>query len=509
MTPRGRENSDERTRTRRGALAVGRAVAVSVLLALAARPVAAHQVASRFEAPIPLELLFLGAAAAVGLTALVLALLDEPPTPRLRVGSVPPSIGRPLALCARAAFFLAFLGVLAAGVLGPRAAAENFATLFAWPLWLKGVAVVSVFAGSPWRTLSPWRTIYDALCRLEGGEIRLRSYPDAAGHWPALVSFVLLVGVAENLTQIPRFPAATAAVFAVYALVALVGAVVFGRTWFERADAFEVLYDLLGRVAPLSVKAREGEGWTVELRAPWRDCSTPLATRTQTAFVVAMVYTVTFDGFAESPVYRSVYFGVREAFGVGPTVGVVLYEVGLVGFLLAYLGVVVAVERLGRIARTRGDADEGTPGAGAEPDGGRADAGGEALAPATLAFGGTLVPIAAGYELAHNYGFVATYLGKLPAVAGFHSVDLLWWLSLPMFWIAQVAFVVAGHVVAVVAADAVVKRRLAARRTAADDADVAREPTKRRALVSHAPLVALMVGYTVLSLWVISLPVAT
>ncbi|RDI71398.1 hypothetical protein [Halopelagius longus] len=509
-------STGRRLRTRTGATTGARTVArtllVAVVLSLAARPVAAHQFSSRFDAPIPLELLYGGAAVAVGATAVLLAAVDETPTLRRRLFAVPRSVGRAASAAARAAFFLAFVGVLVAGLVGPRAAAENFATLFTWSIWVKGVGLVAIAAGSPWWALSPWRTLYDALCRLEGGEIRLRAYPAGLGHWPALAWFVVLVGVAENLTQVPQLPTATAVVVAVYALVTLAGALLFGREWFERGDVFEVLYDLLGRTAPLSATPRDGGGWVVGLRAPWRDCSAPLSTRTLTAFVVAMVYTVTFDGFAESPLYQSLYFGVREAFGVGPSVSVVLYEAGLFGFLLAYVLVVVAVDRLTRLARGRsgseGDGSRGDPEAKADGGGGRAS---DSVSPppsAALAFGGTLLPIAAGYEVAHNYAFVATYVGRLPTLAGFDSADPLWWLSIPAFWISQVVLIVAGHVVAVVAADAAVRRRLTVGRIQSGDGTRRRAPSKRWALLAHAPLVALMVGYTALSLWVVSLPVA-
>ncbi|SFF87745.1 hypothetical protein SAMN04488063_0625 [Halopelagius inordinatus] len=490
------------TGRRRRRRTVGRAAFVTLLVSLAARPVAAHQFASRFDAPVPVEFVAGGAAVAVGVTAAILATGAETPTVRRRVVEVPGAVGRSVSLAARAAFLLAFVWVLVAGLTGPRAAARNFATLFTWVVWLKGVALASVLAGSPWRVLSPWRTLYDALCHLAGGEIRLRSYPETLGHWPALAWFLVLVGITENLTRIPQRPTATAVVVGVYALVSLVCALFFGREWFERGDVFEVLYGLLGRSAPFSVTTRDDGGWTAELRAPWRDCSTPLSTRTLTAFAVAMVYTVTFDGFAESSVYWDIYAGVREAFGAGPEVSVVLYEAGLFGFLVAYLAVAVAVARLVRAARGQSGRDATVSATGAEPDGGRLDA-------ATVAFGGTILPVAAAYEVAHNYGFVATYLGRLPTLSGFESFDPLWWLSVPLFWLSQVAFVVAGHVVAVVAAVAAVRRLLTARRPASGDRfEETRALTKRWTVLAQAPLVALMVGYTALSLWVVSLPVA-
>jgi hypothetical protein len=59
--------------------------------------------------------------------------------------------------------------------------------------------------------------------------------------------------------------------------------------------------------------------------------------------------------------------------------------------------------------------------------------------------------------------------------------------------VSQVALVVAGHLVAVVAAHRVATRRYGDGRAA------------RR---GHAPFVLVMVGYTVLSLWIVSRPLA-
>jgi hypothetical protein len=243
----------------------------------------------------------------------------------------------------------------------------------------------------------------------------------------------------------------------------LLGGVVFGPRWFEHADALGVLYRLLGLAAPLQVRRTADDGPVLVARVPWRGCRDWLPP-SAVAFVVAAVYTVSFDGFAESPEYRALFFGVRDTFGVGPTVSILLYLLGLVGFLLAFVAVTRVVGRLGDI-----DAPE-------------------------LAFAATVVPIAAAYELAHSFSYVVTYLGQLPRAAGAESVDLLFWLPLPVYWGGQVVLVVVGHVVAVVAAHAVARRLV-------DD--------RRQALVAHSPLVALMVGYTVLSLWIISRPVAT
>ncbi|WP_224450017.1 hypothetical protein [Haloprofundus salilacus] len=461
-----------------------------VAVSLLSTPVAAHQVATRFESPIPLSLLFLGAGATVGLTAAVLAGRKRRPSAKgtgrvetspagrsvSTLAAVPSTPAKLVRAVAGGGFFLAIVAALVHGAIGPSAPSTNFATLFVWPVWFKGVALVSVVVGSPWGTLSPWRNLYRLLCRLEGGEVRLRAYPEQLGEWPAVVGFLLLVGVAENLTVIPSRPSLTAALVAGYALTMLAGGVVFGLTWFDRADPLSILYRLLGRVAPLRTVRAEDEGsggngeWQVVARPPWRGCLSPVSIA-EAAFVVAAVYTVSFDGFSASPEYQAIFYSLRDVTGLGPEASLTLYFVGLAGFLAAFATVARVVS-----AYVGNEGDHG-----------------DSHHTSATAFAATLLPIAAAYEVAHNYGYALTGLGALPSAVGAETVDPLFWLTLPAFWLTQVALVVLGHVVAVVAADAV------SRRVAGDS---------RSALAAHAPLATLMVGYTVLSLWIISRPVA-
>ncbi|MBB6645366.1 hypothetical protein [Halobellus ruber] len=457
-----------------------RLAATCTLLVAAVGSASAHGIVTRFDAPVPLWLVYLGAGLTVAVSAALAAFLDATPAPGARIGSLPPGVASATRVAGRVGFLLAFVTVLFYGIVGPRTPTGNFATIFTWSVWLKGVGIVAVLAGSPWRVLSPWRTAYDAVCRLEGSEIAARRYPAWLGRWPAFVGFLALVGVIENLTRVPQRPAATAAVVAGYALLLFAGGLVFGRSWFDRADALSVLYGLLGRVAPVSVRRDDGAA-VFTVRYPWDGCTRAVDDRATAAFVVAAIYTVTFDGFAESPAYRGIYFAVRDALPADATASLLLYVVGLAAFLAAFSGIAALIVWLLRSEPPRATAGRD---ARPEPDG-VSDAVALLLAP-------TLAPILAGYEVAHNAAYVLTNAGRLPRLLGLDAVDPLWWLSLPAFWGLQVVCIVGGHVVAVVAADAVTTRLA---------------PTDRIARASHAPHLALMIGYTVVSLWVISLPV--
>ncbi|WP_435333037.1 hypothetical protein [Haloarchaeobius sp. TZWWS8] len=470
----------------------------SFALLLLVGTASAHGVTT-FAPPIPTSLLLVGAAGTVALTAAVLGRMESMPTADESVlFALPASTARGLGWLARGSFLLGFCWAIVAGLTGPQQPVQ-FATVFVWPVWFKGVLVVSALVGSPWRWLSPWATAYDLLSWLEGRDVSLADYPERLGTWPAAVGFLLLVGVVENLTVVPTRPRLTAALVAIYAVVMLGGAAVFGRAWFERADPLGAFYRLVGRVAPLRVRREradgtrepshptsdsshptsdsshptsdsshptsEPSGYAFVRTSPWDACSRPLSDSGAAALAVAAVYTVSFDGLVETSSFQSLLFDARSI--VGAYAGIALYVGGFLAFLGSFWLVVHLAARLGG-GRTRACA---------------------------LAFGSTLLPIAVGYDVAHNYPYVVRNLVELVELAaGTTLVEApLGWLSASAFWGSEVLLIVLGHVAAVLAAHAVSMRLF-------DGPAAARR--------GHAPLVVLMVGYTVLSLWVLSRPIA-
>jgi hypothetical protein len=421
---------------------------------------------------LPTALLLLGAGATVGLTALWLGRTERSSAPTLD-REVLWLRGSTVAVAKRLAsvlFLVGVLGALAAGVLGRQVAAENPATVFTWAVWFRGLALVAIAVGSPWPVLSPWRTIVDALAWVEGEELSAFSLP-SVGTWPAAIGFLAVFGIVENLTNVPLVPRLTTVLLVSYAVTMLGGAVLFGPAWLTRADPLEVFYRLFGSVSPVVVAERDEE-YTVSLRYPWEGALSPVRGPAVVTFVVAMVYVVSFDGFTETAAFQTVLFRSRALLGLGSATTLLLFGVGFAAFLGAFLAGCWFSERLG--------SDR------------------PALAPATTGFAPTLLPIAAAYEVAHNYPYVVRSAGQLiellldPVAPGLGAIEPLAWLPIPAFWASQVLLIVLGHVVAVVAAHFVAVRRYGSVAAA------------RR---GHLPLVALMIAYTVLSLWIVSRPV--
>ncbi|MFW5949220.1 MAG: hypothetical protein ACOCSD_06440, partial [Halolamina sp.] len=350
--------------------------------------------------------------------------------------------------------------------------AENPATVFTWAVWFRGLALVAIVVGNPWPLLSPWRTMLGALAWVEGEVLSIRP-PPAVGAWPATLGFVAVFGVVENLTNAPLVPRLTTVLLVGYAAAMLLGGVVFGREWLATTDPLSVFYCLFSVVSPVRVE-RRADSHRASLRYPWEGALTPVRGPAVVAFAVAMVYVVSFDGFTDTATFQTVLYAAQEASGLGPGTSLLVFGVGYAGFLAAFVTGCWLCERLGS----------------ARPQ----------LRAATRGFAPTLLPIAAAYEVAHNYPYVARSLGQLleivlrPVAPGLGPIQPLGWLPLPAFWGSQVLLIVVGHVVAVVAAHFVAVRRYGS-------------PAEARR--GHLPLVALMIGYTVLSLWIISQPVVS
>ena len=455
-------------------------VSLICFLLLVPGMVSAHEISGQFEAPLPLPLLFGGAAVTVGVTALLLSFTVHEPGSKADIEprfSISPAVATGLRVTARGVFLVAFVLALAAGLFGRQVQAENFATIFVWAVWFKGIAILAALIGSPWRVLSPWETLYDVISRLEGRPISvLGNHPSWLGIIPAFVGYLLWIGIVENLTVVPRSPNATVLLLIGYTVVMLSGGLLFGREWFRKADSLAVLYRLFGRVSPVYNTRSEAGGYRIGVRAPWQGCTRPVSGLVLAAFVIATVYTVSFDGFTSTPEYQTFLLRVQAMLDVGPRIAILLYIAGLVGFVVAFIGTVLLTEQLGTASESH-------------------------WRHAAFTFAPTILPIAVAYEIAHNYPFVLGSAGRLPEVLWSFldlghgpTVDLLWWLSVSGFWWSQVVLIVVGHIVAVIAAHYVALARYGESSTA------------RRA---HLPLVVLMVGYTVLSLWIISRPIVT
>ena len=363
-------------------------------------------------------------------------------------------------LGARIVGLLGFAAVLGIGYLGPTTPQTNLAILLVWVGWWAGLAMATYLLGNTWRVLNPLATIARLVPSLD------RAYPARFGAWPSVVGLLALVWL-EVVSPLADDPRLLATAVLGYSVITLLGAVMFGHeTWFGEADPVERVFRYYGRVAPIG---RDADGG-LRLRLPGMALSTPRLVdgRDEVAFVVALLWATTYDGLVRTPTWRDLTTPLVEA-GLPAHL---LYPLALAAGFALFLGVYLLAVRLSRRTATT------------------------YLAPDELAerFAPPLLAIAAGYHFAHYLGY---FLVLAPAL----------WLALgsplsdpgavpiydPPGWFGGVgiAAVVVGHLVAIWVAHA-----------AAYDIF----PARLQAIRSQYPFIAVMVFYTMTSLWVVSRP---
>ena len=438
----------------------------TVSLVLAAGTVAAHGGSlaggGRESITVPTWLFLSTGGAAVGASFLLASFVtDRAFIERIHDWGTPLTVSdsRLPGLAARLVGLAGFVTVLVVGFLGPTTPQTNLAILLVWVGWWAGLAMTTYLVGNTWRALNPLDTIALALPTLD------RRYPDRAGAWPSVVGLLALIWL-EVVSPLADEPRLLATAVVGYSVLTLAGAVVFGReTWFAEADPVERVFRYYGRVAPIGY----GE-YGLRLRLPGMDLSTPRLVdgRDEVAFVVALLWGTTFDGLVTTPAWADLTAPLVEAGLPAQVLYPLALAVGFGLFLGAYWGAV-------RLSRQTAETylDESTLA--------------ERFAPPLLA-------IAAGYHLAHYLGY---FLVLAPAL----WVALLSPLSDPgavpvyeppgWFGGVGVAAVVAGHLVAIWVAHA-----------AAYDTF----PSRLQAVRSQYPFIAVMVFYTMTSLWVVSRP---
>lgn len=474
-----------------------------------ASPAQAHAFGERYDLPLPLELYLIGAGATVGLSFLVMALFlrgrdgDHAP-PRLRLCRLPPRTSRPYALIATVLQCLwvgVFLLVVAAGFFGSQNPSHNIAPVMVWVIWWVGMAFVSALVGDLWRLINPWNIVFRWFETLlervwPGAPVGRVAYPAWLGVWPAVLLFVTFAWL-ELLWLDRTVPASLAGVILAYSLVTWTGMFAFGRTvWLERGEVFTLVFSIFARFAPF-VAIREGRSGGLYLRpyAVGLLVDRPVSASFM-MLVLAMLSTVTADGFFETRAWISVLD--RAMFDdtlrhlvlsleLSPRATIVaLKTVALVAFPLLFLAVYIVIAALMDLAGRLG-------GGGRQPLG---------LLAGSLVL--SLVPIAIAYHLAH-YLLYLLQSGQLVIPLVSDPFGLGWDLfgttgyqarinvmNARIAWYLALGGIVVAHVLAVYLAHVMALRVY---RTAG------------AASWSQVPMVALMVAYTVTSLWILSQPI--
>jgi len=421
------------------------------VIALAPAEAAAHAFGTRYDLPLPLAFWLAAAGLAVALSFLVfaLALRRGAGYPQLFLLRIPPTVVGAL----RAVSVCVFFVLIAAGLFGSQDPFRNLAPAFVWIAWWIGFTYLSALLGDFWALLNPWKVFYPK------GIFEL---PPATGVWPAAALFLAFAWI-EIVWEGNAVPANIAWLALGYSALTWTGMFVFGRdAWLRSGEVFTVYFGFLARLAPIELRTNN----ELYLRPPATGLLDPRPLAPSEAFfVIVMLATVTFDGLRETPLWA-----VSDAHWTATTTAGLLAMPWV--FTLVILGVCALM----------GNASPGE---------------------LVRLFVPTLLPIALAYHVAHYLSYllvagqVVIALVSDPFGRGWdlfgtaHYRIAVGIVGARFAWYTSVVVIVLGHVLAMYVA-----HRLALERFS--------EPqTARR---SQYPLAALMVAYTMLSLWILAQP---
>ena len=502
-----------------------------------APPAFAHGFGERYDLPLPLTYFVFAGAAAVVLSFVVVGLFvrgqhDGSSYPRLNLFATPVLqliFTGPVTWLLRAASLFLFFLVIATGLFGAERPVNNLTPTFVWIIWWVGMGFVVSLLGNLWAVVNPWKIMYglaESVFHRFNPDWELTQgmdYAERVGVWPSVALFFAFVWV-ENALPEAAAPALLAWLIIAYSIVTLGGMYLFGKhQWLRHGEVFTVIYGFLSRFSITEVRANDadacgecagplcGEGTSgkapgcvdcyecfeyaeereLNLRPPaiglhtWHPLPVGL-----TALVLLVLSTVTFDGFSDTPEWAAV---LGWALTQTPQLTspyfnglVIANTLGLALFPLAFAGIYWVFSAMMRWV--------------VERSGGTSPAAAELM----TAFVFSLVPIALAYHFAHYLGFLLIQgqliipLASDPFGAGadlFGTAGYVVNIAITnarFIWFFAVISIVVGHIIAVYLA------HLRANSIYGGG---------QLALKSQLPMLALMVIYTVVSLWIISRPI--
>jgi hypothetical protein len=445
-------------------------------------PALTHAFGERYDSPVPLSLFVFGGAVVVCLSFLliyrreVVAPAGGPPAEEI----APPRAG-PVA----ATISLLVLALLiAAGVFGSQGIPENIVPTAFWVyLWVAlplAVGVIGDFTGP----VNPFAAIARG-----AGASRIRRavlgtpdplpWPERLGYWIAVFFFFLVVLGELVVNAQATLPRVSAVGFVVYAVLCAAGALVFGAdAWVTRAELFTVLFATWGKLGYFRFRAPGRRGFAGGLEVPFE----PVLSRV--VFVLLLLVSVTFDGLLSTPQWKRLTAALPGDVEPGTganTAFATLSLVILTALMMTLFGMfAVAAARAGRH--------------------------GESALGALTGLLPSLLPISFGYLLAHymqyiliNGQLIIPLLGD-PFGTG-HSVLPYPFnddyevntsvMPISVVWYFQIIVIILAHIVAVVLAH----RYLVIR---SEQTSLARR--------AEWPWLVAMVGYTMISLWLLAQP---
>lgn len=422
-------------------------------------PVLAHGVGRVYESPIPVYLYAVGAGLTVLLSFVLRALARNRASESRERRVAGPAAARALRGTLKVVALIG-LALAVAGAVLVDDRGLTIAPLLFWVGLIVGMTAVCTILGGAWEAADPWATL-EGYYRIEEPEAEPWSPPWWAG--PALVYALFWF---ELVSGWGFEPAGILGALVVYSVIAFSVRHRLGSRW-RLVDPLSILFGFASATSPLELR-EDG----VHYRGLGGiDRPDPMP-RALFASIFVLLASTTLDNVTETVGWSSFVIST----GLDTLPGEIVESVAFLAFALLFLAPFLAAIAAGGRA-TLGEA-------------------------AARSFGWSLVPIGVAYVLAHNAPLLITGIPQLirtlsdPFELGWNlfGTTELWSGFAPspqLVWYLEIALIVGGHVLGVLAA------HRTAVRVAGDHASAIR---------SQYALTALMSLYTIATLWLLAQP---
>ena len=397
-------------------------------------------------------------------------------------------------LALRLASIFALALTIVAGLIGARNIDTNISMTLFWVVFALGFYYLTALIGDLYAVVSPWRSLCGVIERLTPRAFSPRvRYPEWLAYYPALALYAAYIWIELFAGTQPR---SLAVILLIYTAINLAACILVGtKAWFKYGEFFAVMFRLAGMLAPVEYVAEQGSDkvFRIRLRKPFVGLlERPAGHFSLLLFVLFTLSSTAVDGLHETLpwvqiFWKSIYPMLAAATGRPYLILVDFYYywqwLMLVVSPFVYLALYAFFVWLARAAsRSR------LP-----------------LGALALTFALSLVPIAFVYNVTHYYTLLVSQGVKIVRMisdpfgfdwnlfgtAGPDVAPVI--IDAGTVWHTQVGLILVGHIIGVYVAHVV------ALRTFTDT---------RRAVLSQLPMLLLMVLFTTIGLWILSLPIA-
>ena len=439
----------------------------------------AHGFGSKIDLPIPGYLYWFGGGAAVIASFAIISLFvrskahdDSYRTYNLRNVGIVDALYRNKSLLNVFKVISVSLLILTilTGVLGSQFPVKNFAPTFVWVVWWGGFIWLHILFGDSWNFVNPWKNIFELI---KFDEKPLRQYPDKLKSWPAFGFFLIFAWI-ELVYPTPAHPQFLGNIIFVYSIIVLAGMRVFGKDkWLDNCEPFTVFFNFVSSFSATRVTS-DGKILLRPIASGLLDARYRFD---QLCFLILILSVVSFEGLISTLFWYDV-IGIDAFGGSGRYDVIYVNTAGIMVSFLAFFSIFYSFVAISR-AITKTD-----------------------IKTLDLAqkFVPALLPISIVYHLAHYSAYfflngqliiklISDPFGFGWDIFGTSSYEIVRTIDFIFLWNYQVVVIVIGHILSVYIAHRISLRVF---------------KDGKKSIMSQAPILLLMVGYTILGLWLLS-----